>query len=225
MYPNPVDVFIGMLIPNSRRDQQTTQASLDELEKLTDRTREELEDQLDQLQRQIGSLEGSMQTTLENDRKQIQSCIMALDEAQKARDAKARIEVSENVATGRDTRLIAGTTTAQPNFDLSVTKNQAQDGASMAAGVHSPEVLTALLQQSSATPSVVSIVQMMQTTSFDPESPAVQALLRQHSAERLSRPDQMRIEELNTPPATLTSLEHQTDVSKEQRDAMEEIKR
>ncbi|KAK5069368.1 hypothetical protein LTR51_008618 [Lithohypha guttulata] len=177
------------------RDQQTTQTSLDELGKLTDRTREELEDQLDQVHGQIGRLEASMQATLEIDQKQIQSCLSSLEKAQEVRDTKAQIAVSQNIAVGENARLIAGTDTAQPTFNLSVMYNQAQEGASMAAGVHSPEVLKALLQHRSASPSVVSIVQSIQMGEFNPNSPAVQDLLRQRSQERRSKNAPWRIEE------------------------------
>lgn len=166
----------------SMRDREATQESLQELARLTDRTREELEDQLDQLQEQISTANGSLKATVEADRAHMQLCLKSLEEAQAVRESKAHIVVSENTATGANTHLIAGTDTTQPAFHLSVTHNRAEDGASMAAGVHSAEVLKALLQQSSAPMPVVSIVQMMQRGSFDPHSPAVQELL-QRSAE------------------------------------------
>lgn len=146
---------------------------------MTDRTREELEDQLDQLQAQIHAAGGSIQASLEAEQTQIQACLKSLEEAQAARKHIAHVNVSHNEATGSNARLIAGTDTARPNFNLTVTHNRAADGASMAAGVHSAEVLKALLQHSSASAPVVSIVQMMHTGSFDPHSPAVQQLLQQ----------------------------------------------
>jgi len=122
--------------------------------------------------------EGSLQAMLEADRAHMQSCLKSLEEAQAVRESKACIIVSENTASGTNTRLIAGTDTVQPNFQLSVTHNRAEEGASMAAGVHSAEVLKALLQQSAAPTPVVSVVQMMQTGSFDPHSPVVQELMQ-----------------------------------------------
>lgn len=161
-----------------RRDRETTQTTLDELTKLTDRTREELEDQRDQLQDQIRTTEGAIQASLEAEQTQIQACLKSLQEAQAIRGRMPHIVVNNNEATGTNTRLIAGTDIARPDFYLTVTHNRAADGAAMGAGVHSAEVLKALLQQSAPAP-VVSLVQMMHTSSFDPHSPAVQELLQQ----------------------------------------------
>lgn len=168
---------------------------MDDLTRLTERTREELEDQLDELQGQISTAAGSLQTTLNTDRADLQACLKSLEEAQVLRETTARVDVSDNTATGENTRMIAGTDTAQPTFHLSVTHNRAADGASMAAGVHSADVLKALLQQSAAPASTVSIVEMMQTGRFDVSSPAVQDLLRQQTPEHRSGTMPRRIEQ------------------------------
>ena len=154
--------------------------------KLTDRTREELEDQQHQILGKISTAEASIKALLEKDRAQTESCLDSLEKARTERAARAHIIVSDNTATGHGTRMIAGTDTSQPTFNLSVTNNRAEDGASMSSGVYSPEVLVTLLQQSSAPPAVVSVFQTMQTGNFDPQSPAVQAFLQQHPASSTS---------------------------------------
>lgn len=148
---------------------------------LNDRTREELEDQLDLLQKQVSTAVESLQTTLEADRAQLHACLKNLEEAQTARKTAVRIIVFDDTATGKNTRLIAGTDTNQLTIGLSVTHNRATDGASMAAGVHSADSLKALFQQSPASAPAISTVQMMQMGRFDVNSPAVQDLLHQQT--------------------------------------------
>lgn len=150
-----------------RDDQRLTQTSLSELEKATERTKEELEDQLYQLQQQIGTLDQSLHRTLETDRAQIETCLKSLEEAQKVRASRARIVVENNDASGPNTRLIAGTDMQQLAVDLSVIGNRAESGASMAAGSYTPETVQALLRQSSTSPNAAFIINAMQTNTFD----------------------------------------------------------
>lgn len=184
MYTCHLTPLASALLTLFRQAQQVTQNSLDEITKLIDRTREELEDQLDQVQERITAAEGSLRAILEAEHQQIQLCLKSLRESQTSREKNAKITITNNTATGANSRMIAGTDTAQPTFDLSVTHNRADAGASMAAGVHSSEVLKALLQQSSAPASVVSIVQSMQMGNFNPASSDVQELLQRQASPR-----------------------------------------
>lgn len=160
--------MIDPLANDFRGNQRVVQTSLEELEKTAGRTKEELEDQLHQLQQQIGALDLSLHRTLEDDRAQIEACLRSLEEAQKTRATRARVHVAQNIASGQNTRLIAGTDMEQPTVDLSVIENRAEGGASMAAGVHSPETLRLLLQQSSSSADARLLFNAMQTHSSDP---------------------------------------------------------
>jgi hypothetical protein len=178
VYLSHFAAFVSRFTDITRQAREATQLSLDAIAKLADRTREELEDQLYQVQEQINTTKETLRVILEADREQIQSCLKSLQAAQRSWEKKAHIIIADNTAIGVNTRMIAGTDTIQPTFDLSVTQNRAENGAAMAAGVHSSEVLKTLLEQSSTPAPVVSLVQAMQMGNFDTRSRDVQALLQ-----------------------------------------------
>lgn len=163
------------------RDHKVTQESLDGLEKLVAQTREELEDQFEQVQQAIHTADTSMRAILASDRAQIRSCLDSLEQTQEIREnVRAQIVVLGNIA-GPNSRLIAGTDSLNSSFNLSVRHNEAREGASMAAGVYTPEVLKALLQQSSAPPGIVALFQATQKCGVTLDPQAVQDLLQGRS--------------------------------------------
>ncbi|KAK5069369.1 hypothetical protein LTR51_008619 [Lithohypha guttulata] len=69
-----------------------------------------------------------------------------IDHYQELAQATPPQVVIERNRGGEQTRALFGTDTSRPEFNLAVSDNQVQGGAVMAAGVHSPETLQALLQ-------------------------------------------------------------------------------
>ena len=141
---------------------------------------------------------------MDANRAQIQPCLKNLEEAQTVRETKAQIIVAENLAIGENTRLIAGTDNARPTFNLTITHNQAAEGAYMAAGVHSADILKALLQQNAASATMMSIVQ---TGTFNPNSSAVKDLIHRQTEARWSEAAPRRIEEAYNSLDTVVPME------------------
>lgn len=111
-----------------------------------DGTKQDVQDQLEQVQSRITSAAASLQDILQADRAHLRATLESLEQSQsRAENVKPTITISENRA-GQASRAIFGTDALQPNFDLNVVRNEAQSGATMAAGLHSPETLRVLLQ-------------------------------------------------------------------------------
>ena len=133
---------------------------MDELKRSIEGTKEDLEDQLDRVEQAISGAGASLRELLLADQTQLQSCLDSLAHAQRVADTTQVQVIIERNRGGEDSRTLFGADTSRPAFSLTVSDNEAQRGAVMAAGVHSPEVLHALLE---GTPKA-DLVLMLQTS-------------------------------------------------------------
>jgi hypothetical protein len=130
------------------QDHTTTQDSLNELRKVIEGTKEDLEDQLDQVRHAISGAGASLRDFLQADQEQLQSGLESLAQAQRvAETAQPQVVITRNLG-GQESSTLFGTDTSRPQFRLTVSDNEAQQGAVMAAGVYSLETLQALLRGS-----------------------------------------------------------------------------
>lgn len=161
----------------------TTQDSLRGLKDLISGTREDLEDQLDQVQQTISSADASLREILQGDLAQLQNSLDSIARAQRIADtARPEIIIEHNKA-GQGSRAIFGTDTPQPQFNLTVLGNEAGLGAVASAGVHSPQTLQALLGNPQ-TPDLALALQALQTQSPNTNHESLQSILNGLSAER-----------------------------------------
>jgi hypothetical protein len=161
----------------------TTQDSLRGLKDLISGTREDLEDQLDQVQQTISSADASLREILQGDLAQLQNSLDSIARAQRIADtARPEITIEHNKA-GQGSRAIFGTDTPQPQFNLTVSGNEAGLGAVASAGVHSPQTLQALLGNS-RTPDLALALQALQTQSPNTNHESLQSILNNLSVER-----------------------------------------
>lgn len=135
-----------------------------------------MEDQLEQIGDVIDNAGSTIRAVLQADQIQLQSCLDRLAQAQKVAETVQPQLVIERNTAGQDSRALFGTDTSQPSFKLTVRDNEAQQGALMQAGVHSPATLQALLQGRHAA-DLVSVIQALQTPSFSTNIGALQSLL------------------------------------------------
>ena len=160
-----------------------TQDSLNDLKNSIRGTKEDLEDQLDQVRQAISTADASLREMLQVDQTRLQTSLDSLARAQRVADTTDPKVVLERNRAGQGSRAIFGTDTSQPQFSLTVSDNEAELGAVMAAGVHSPETLQALLRDS-RTPDLALTLQVLQTQSHRANATALQSILNNLSAER-----------------------------------------
>lgn len=160
----------------SSQDHSVTQETLDDLKDLITATREDLEDQIDQVQQSVGTASAAARDTLQNDMDQLQSSLDSIARAYRVADnIRPKVTIEGNKA-GQSARAIFGTDTTQPHFDLNVSGNEAGLGAVMSAGVHSPETLRALLA-TSTTPALALTLQALQTQSTTTQNHSLHTIL------------------------------------------------
>jgi hypothetical protein len=164
-----------------------TQDSLNDLKNSIRGTKEDLEDQLDQVRQAISTAGASLREMLQVDQARLQTSLDSLAQAQRVADTTDLKVVLERNRAGQGSRAIFGTDTSQPQFSLTVSENEAELGAVMAAGVHSPETLQALLRDS-RTPDLALALQALQTQSQRTNTTALQSILNTLSAERKKGP-------------------------------------
>ena len=158
------------------QDHATTQDSLNELRKSIEGTKEDLEDQLDQVRHAISGPGASLRDLLQADQAQLQSGLESLAQAQRvAETTQPQVVITRNLG-GQESRTLFGTDTSQPQFHLTVSDNEAQLGAVMAAGVHSPETLQALLR-GSRTADLVPVLQALQNQPQSTSGTTLQSVL------------------------------------------------
>ncbi|KAF7505952.1 hypothetical protein GJ744_012394 [Endocarpon pusillum] len=151
-------IFASMNI----QDHATTQDYLNELKRSIEGTKEDLEDQLGLVEQAISGAEASRRGLLLADQVQV---------------------VIERNRGGEDSRTLFGTDTSRPAFSLTVSDNEAQRGAVMAAGVHSPEVLQSLLKGTPAA-DLVLVLQTLRNQSPSNNTDMLPSFLDSHSAGR-----------------------------------------
>jgi ABC-type transporter Mla subunit MlaD len=158
------------------QDHATTQDSLNELRKSIEGTKDDLEDQLDQVRHAISGAGASLRDLLQADQAQLQSGLESLAQAQRvAETTQPRVVITRNLG-GQESSTLFGTDTSRPQFHLTVSDNEAQLGAVMAAGVHSPETLQALLR-GSRTADLVLVLQALQNQPQSTSGTALQSIL------------------------------------------------
>jgi hypothetical protein len=160
----------------------TTQESLRNLKDLIGGTREDLEDQLEQVQQTISSGDTSSREILQDDLARLQNSLDSIARAQQIADtARPEVVIKDNKA-GQGARAINGTDTTQPQFNFAVTGNEAGVGATMSNGVYSQETIQALLANS-RTPDLALALQALQTQSSNTNHESLQSILKSLSAE------------------------------------------
>lgn len=164
------------------QDHSTTQDSLRDLKDKISGTKEDLEDQLDQVQQTISAADASLREILQDDQARLQSSLDSIAQAQKVMENSYPKIVIEHNRADQGGRAIFGTDTSQPRFSLTVADNEAGIGAVVGAGVHSPETLQTLLGNS-RTPDLALALQALQTQSRSTGDNAIQSVLRTLSTE------------------------------------------
>lgn len=161
-----------------RQNQGITQEALDALKASIEGTKDDLEDQLSSIRDSTDDASATLQAQLRTDQTQLQNCLDRLIQAQATVETtRPQINISRNTA-GQNARAIFGTDNVRPTFDMTATDNNAQAGSTMAAGVHSPETLQALLRgNTSSAADIMAILQMSQNASASSTSEQLQSML------------------------------------------------
>lgn len=149
-------------------------------------TKEDLEDQLDRVREAIRSTDASTQESLQADQARLLGSLKSIEWAQQVADTTHPSVVVQSNQAGQGTCTIFGTDTSQPQFNLNVLENEAGLGATMAAGVHTPETLQALLRDSQAQ-NLALTLQAVQKPSQSTNTPTLQSLLHNLSVGPLKR--------------------------------------
>ncbi|KAE8397189.1 hypothetical protein BDV37DRAFT_266277, partial [Aspergillus pseudonomiae] len=136
------------------RNHSITQESLNDLKDSIRGTKEDLEDQLDQINEAIRSTDASNRASFRTDQARLVGSLKSIEWAQQ----------------------VADTTLPRPQFSLNVSENEAGLGAIMAAGVHTPQTLQALLRDSQ-TQNLALTLQAAQAQSQNTNTPTLQSLL------------------------------------------------
>jgi precorrin isomerase len=177
----PSHLFSCTQADTASGDHSTTQDSLNQLKDAIEGTKEDLEDQLGQVRQVITTAEASLGDMLRVDQARLQRSLDSLAQAQTIIDhSKPQIVIERNRAE-QGSRALFGTDTSQPRFNLTASDNEAQLGAVMAAGVHSPQTLQALLGKS-WTADLALVLQALQTQSPSTISTTLQSHLNNISA-------------------------------------------
>ncbi|KAB8072334.1 hypothetical protein BDV29DRAFT_177530 [Aspergillus leporis] len=158
------------------RNHGITQESLNDLKDSIRGTKEDLEDQLDQIHEAIRSTDALNRATFQADQARLVGSLKSIEWAQQVADTTLPKVVVESNRAGQGTRTIFGTDTSQPQFSLNVSENEAGLGAIMAAGVHTPQTLQALLRDSQAQ-NLALTLQAAQAQSQNTNAPTLQSLL------------------------------------------------
>ena len=101
-----------------------------------------------QVQRTISTAEASLRKVLQDDQARLQSSLNSLAQAQRIADGIHPSIVIQHNRADQGSRAIFGTDTSQPQFNLTVSDNEARSNAVMGTGVYTPQTLQALLGNS-----------------------------------------------------------------------------
>lgn len=150
------------MLTTTSRDHGTTQESITELKRLVEGTKQDLNDQVEQVEDAIHGAAESFRDRLQADCAQLQSALQALAQAQHVADTTRPQVVIEKNQGGEDSRALFGTDVSQPHFDLTVSNNIADKRAVIVTGVNSTETVQAFLKGSGRS-DVALIMQTMQS--------------------------------------------------------------
>ena len=184
----------------TRQDHSSTQDSLEELKDSISGTKEDLEDQLAQVRRTISTAEASLRKVLQDDQARLQSSLNSLAQAQRIADGIHPSIVIQRNRADQGSRAIFGTDTSQPQFNLTVSDNEARSNAVMGSGVYTPQTLQALLG-SSRTADLALAVQALQTQTQSTDVSTLQSIANQLSVER----NKGTSSRANSPPSLMDS--------------------
>ncbi|KAL8696241.1 MAG: hypothetical protein Q9201_007758 [Fulgogasparrea decipioides] len=158
------------------QDHSSTQDLLEELNNSINGTKEDLEDQLAQVQQTVSTAEASLREVLQDDQARLQSSLNSLAQAQRITDGIHPSIVIQRNRADQGSRAIFGT-------DTSLSDNKARSNAVMGSGVYTPQTLQALLGIS-RTADLALAVQALQTQTQSTDVSALQSIANQLSAER-----------------------------------------
>ena len=159
---------------------------MEQLKELIGSTKEDLEDQLAQVQRHLETAEASLRANLQDDQAGLQSCLNSLAQAQQiANNVRPSVFIRDNRA-GQGSRTIFGTDTSQPQFNLTVSGNEAQQDAVIGSGVYTPQTLQALLGDS-RTGDLALAMQVLQTQTPSNDGNDLQSIAHRLTTERSAR--------------------------------------
>ncbi|KAH8430993.1 uncharacterized protein LDX57_008654 [Aspergillus melleus] len=171
-------------------DLNITRDSIQNLENTIQGTKEDLDDQLEQVRETISGADVSTRNILQTDLAQLQSSMQSLQSSiaslEQVKATLPTLTITGNQA--ESSRAIFGTDTHQPSFNMNVSNNAAMRGSVIAAGVHTPGTLQALLRDTS-TPHVALALRAVQGQSHSSNIPISQSVLRSMSAENSSLVD------------------------------------
>ena len=166
----------------TRQGHSSTQDSLEGLKISISGTKEDLEEQLDQVRQTLSTAEASLRQVLQDDQARLQSSLNSLAQAQRIADSIQPDIIIERNRAGQGSRAIFGTDTLQPQFNLTVSDNEAQQNAVMGAGVHSSQTLQTLLRHS-RTADLALAVQALQTQTRSTNANVLQSVMDYLSTE------------------------------------------
>ena len=165
------------------QEHSVTQETLSGLEGQISGTKDDLADQLEELQETVKGADASLRAVLNDDVARLQRSLNSIAQAQRVvKNTKPRI-VIRDISHGPGSRAIAGSDFTRPDFDLTVENVRVGSGATSSAGMYSPDTLQKLLEHSS-TPGLALALQALQTQSSSGSSAALHSVFNAISAER-----------------------------------------
>jgi hypothetical protein len=170
------------------QDNSCTQESLRELKDLISDTKEDVQGQLEEMQQKCSTAATSSQEMLQDDLARLQSSIDSITQAQQVADAVHPKVIIKSNEAGERSRALFGTDTSQPQFTLEVAGNIAGPGAVVGAGVHTPETLQALLQNSQR-PETAFLLQALHNQAHGNNMRPFHSIRNNHAAESESHAD------------------------------------
>jgi hypothetical protein len=145
------------------QDHSVTQETLSGLEGQIIGTKDDLEDQMEQLRETFATADASLRDILKSDQAHLQSSLDSIARARRISNTiLPKISIEDNRA-GHGSLSLWGTDTLKPTFDLTVARNEIGVGAVSSAGTYSPETLRELMKHH--TPEVALVFQELQTQS------------------------------------------------------------
>lgn len=136
-----------------------------------------------QVQRTISTADVLLRKVLQDDQARLQSSLNSLAQAQRIADGIHPSIIIQHNRADQGSRAIFGTDTSQPQFNLTVSDNEARSNAVIGSGVYIPQTLQALLGNS-RTADLVLAVQALQNKTPSTDVSALQSIAYQLSAER-----------------------------------------
>ena len=165
------------------QEHSVTQETLSGLEGQISGTKDDLADQLEELQETVKGADASLRAVLNDDVARLQRSLNSIAKAQKVVKNTKPMIVIRDINHGPGSRAIAGSDFSRPDWNLTVENVRVGFGATSSAGMYSPETLQRLLENSS-TPGLALALPALQTQSSSGSSAALRSVFNTISAER-----------------------------------------